>query len=553
MTKYWLLLLFAPAIALAQPKLLQLAWHDRQGDWLMSMSKEQGTSPQALPSDLETPLGSVWKLFVYSWLVDTHQPETEYRCLGKYPEEIYCCHVGETIDRDQALVRSCGLYFEPARVKLDANIWANYWQQRHAPKWLSDLHQLRPDTHVRVGELLSALAQLPARQQIQPVLLDVVINAADGKAVSALGGRLRVKTWSWDDESVQHLRLGGFAGWLNDGTPVWASVSGTSKTLFASYSSVLGVSLPAQYPQPDDHESDWVTVRMFARYPISKIQHQGDVAHRNVLSGVLKGNYEITFVNGNHLNIESAQGELRVKQTANGPEIIAHLSREEYVARVLQREASSQPAEAAKALAIIIRTYLLQNAERMRNEWEIDDSSATQRVSPLPANRASREIAVWTDDLVLSGGSVTYHLDQQSADKMSWQQAIKQATQGMLYDQILAQSYPRLTLSRWGNSDVACQSLEMGAQWLHQQLPAWRSKLNEQPGYIETSEFAVCQLMSGRPHIDRSHRRIYVRDTYSLQDRLDLTHEYLHLAFSSYPSSQDENYIENLTRNLLLE
>ena len=40
---------------------------------------------------------------------------------------------------------------------------------------------------------------------------------------------------------------------------------------------------------------------------------------------------------------------------------------------------------------------------------------------------------------------------------------------------------------------------------------------------------------------------------FTLQDRLDLTHEYLHLAFDGYPTGLDENYIETLTRQLLMD
>ncbi|MCR1763187.1 DUF2300 domain-containing protein, partial [Pseudomonas aeruginosa] len=56
-----------------------------------------------------------------------------------------------------------------------------------------------------------------------------------------------------------------------------------------------------------------------------------------------------------------------------------------------------------------------------------------------------------------------------------------------------------------------------------------------------------------RPYVDRERERIFVRGLYSLQERLDLTHEYLHLAFRAHPSGQDENYIESLARRLLLE
>ncbi|WP_158686132.1 DUF2300 domain-containing protein, partial [Cronobacter sakazakii] len=55
------------------------------------------------------------------------------------------------------------------------------------------------------------------------------------------------------------------------------------------------------------------------------------------------------------------------------------------------------------------------------------------------------------------------------------------------------------------------------------------------------------------PWIDRSRRRIYIRAFLHLQDRLDLTHEYLHLAFDGYPSGLDETYIEGLARHLLME
>jgi hypothetical protein len=72
--------------------------------------------------DLQTPLGSLWKLFVYAWLVDTGAREPAYECRGQSKEEVYCCTAGGKIERDQALVKSCGLYFEPARWAFPAPI-----------------------------------------------------------------------------------------------------------------------------------------------------------------------------------------------------------------------------------------------------------------------------------------------------------------------------------------------------------------------------------------------------------------------------------------------
>lgn len=52
---------------------------------------------------------------------------------------------------------------------------------------------------------------------------------------------------------------------------------------------------------------------------------------------------------------------------------------------------------------------------------------------------------------------------------------------------------------------------------------------------------------------DRLQKRLFIRNFFTLQDRLDLTHEYLHLAFDGYPTGLDENYIETLTRQLLMD
>ncbi|PTT89679.1 DUF2300 domain-containing protein, partial [Pseudomonas sp. HMWF031] len=171
----WLLCLI-PALATAQDEPLHLAF---KGD-LLSLSRTQLLSREPLPDTLQTPLGSVWKLFVYSWLVDTDAREPAYECRGQSKEEVYCCTAGGKIERDQALVKSCGLYFEPTRLGISSADWRAYWQTRQAPSWLLNLASLQPDTRVPVAELLRSLALLPAQDQARRVLLDVVLNAADG-------------------------------------------------------------------------------------------------------------------------------------------------------------------------------------------------------------------------------------------------------------------------------------------------------------------------------------------------------------------------------------
>ncbi|MGZ0705323.1 DUF2300 domain-containing protein [Pseudomonas piscis] len=541
----WLFWCFLPGLVMAQEEPLRLAWKGAPESELVSLSRTQVLAREPLPEGLLAPLGSVWKLFVYAWLVDTGAQEPAYACQGKSKEEVYCCSVGASIARDQALVRSCGLYFEPQRLQLSATDWRDYWQARNAPAWLQDLSQLQPQTRVPVADLLQVLARLPAQETARRVLLDVVLNAGDGSVVGALGGRLRVKTWSWLADHDPQSRQGGFAGWLVDGTPLWVGGRGTSQRVLKDHAQALDQLLPVNMPMD---KGRCVEVRLFSRYPLKGVSQNGQPAR----PGALQGDYRVAFANGNQLDIHSA-GELFLQEEASAQRLVARLDREEYVARVLQREASSEPREAAKALAVAIRTYLLQNSGRSGECLSIDDSSSRQRVAPRPATADARAVAAWTDELVLAGTQVTYHSDLQAPDKLSWQQAVAQAGAGQRYDAILLHAYPRASLSRWDNPVASCEPLPAAQDWLMKQRRRWRQPLEQEVGYNEISQFAVCRLGFGRPYVDRERQRIYVRGVLSLQDRLDLTHEYLHLAFEAHPNGQDETYIEGLARHLLLE
>ncbi|MBK3464963.1 YfaQ family protein [Pseudomonas sp. MF6776] len=533
----WLMLCVIPALATAQDESLRVAY---KGE-LLSLSQTQLIAREPLPPSLDAPLGSLWKLFVYAWLVDTGAREPAYECRGQSKEEVYCCSAGGKIERDQALVKSCGLYFEPARLGISSSDWRAYWQTRQAPPWLLDLPLVQPATRVSVADLLMVLSLLPAQDQMRRVLLDVVLTAADGNVVGELGGRLRVKTWSWLGDQDPQSRQGGFAGWTVDGSPVWAGGRGTSQMVLRNYGQALATVLPTVRPVETGR---CVEVGLFSRYPVLRVL-AGD---RAVTSGPLQGDYRVEFANGNALDIHS-DGELFLLNN----KLVARLDREEYVARVLDREAKPEPAEAAKALAVAIRTYLLQNAARSGDCLSIDDSSTRQRVAPRPASAESRSIAAWTADLVLAGSIVTYHSDQPGPDKLAWQQAVEQANAGQRYDAILLHAYPRASLSRWDNPVASCEALPAAQDWLQKQRRGWRPKLESETGYNEVSTFAVCKLAFGRPFVDRERQRIYVRGVLTLQDRLDLTHEYLHLAFEAHPNGQDETYIEGLARHLLLE
>ena len=222
-----------------------------------------------------------------------------------------------------------------------------------------DLERLQPQTRVPVKELLEQLQQLPAQGEARRVLLDVALQAGDGHAVASLGGRLRVKTWSWLDDHDPQARQGGFAGWLVDGTPLWLGGPGTSKVILDRYAEVLGRFLPSPWPADPGR---CVEVNLFSRYPLRSVS---DPAGRPAAEGLLHGPQQVLFANGNRLDIASA-GDLFLQRVDGVPRLVARVSREEYVARVLEREASAQPKEAARALAVTIRTYLLQNAAPRR-------------------------------------------------------------------------------------------------------------------------------------------------------------------------------------------
>lgn len=382
---------------------LQLALRGTQHDQLYQLTPSGVASVSTLPDTLSTPLGSLWKLYVYAWLEDTHQPEQPYQCQGKSPEEVYCCQVGESITRDTALVRSCGLYFAPQRLHIRSDVWEQYWQQRQSPTWITSLTTLKPETSVTVKSLLDSLATLPAQNKAQEILLDVLLDDSKMGVASMLGSRVRVKTWSWFADDKQEIRQGGFAGWLTDGTPLWVSGSGTSKTVLTRYATALNQVLPV--PQQVT-SGQCVLVDLFARYPLKKVTQ--DKSTKAVPPGVLNGRYRVMFANGNHITFVS-HGETTLLAEKGKLKLQSHLDREEYVARVLDREAKSTPPEAAKAMTVAIRTFLQQNADREGDCLTIPDSSATQRVSASPASVGARAMTAWTQDLIYAGEQVHYH------------------------------------------------------------------------------------------------------------------------------------------------
>lgn len=363
-----------------------------------------------------------------------------------------------------------------------------------------------------------------------------------------LGGRYRVKTYTWTHPQRPGVVFGGAAGWTSDGSAVWFGAVGSSLQVFKDYAPQLAAA--AEGWSAPSRARRCVDVALFARYPVRRVLASG--AGAELAPGHaqdLRGRYRVEFENGRQLLLQS-DNEVRLSWDGNNrPLFSARLNEDEYVARVIDREAVAAEREAAKALSVVARTYLLQNGTQHGECLEIADSSRTQRVSPNPASAAARDIVQFTADLVLQGVTAQYRLNSDGRNVLSWQSAVARAKQGMVFDEILRHAFEHATLAS-ANGDAECQPLPDAERWLQTQARRWRSVLQEEPGFVEPQP-QVCLLAYGNPYSDMSRQRIYARGLGSLNSRLTLAHEYLHLAFSAYPSGQDENYIEQWARRLI--
>lgn len=518
--------------------------------------RQGGAAPKPFDGARLVPLASLWKLFVYVYAQDNKVPMPDYRCGGRDPEEVYCCEAGQSIGHDAALVQSCGPFFSPTRLMLETASWRRYWTGRlGAPPvadfaWLADPAQLTPARLVRLDSLLRALGSIPAasRSDAEAALLRVVLDGRGAGTARWFGGQLRVKTYSWHEQAQAggaRERLGGAAGWLADGTPVWFGGAGGSSNVFQQWAPRLAAALPPVRPAED---SGCVVVDYFKRYPVRSVRG----AEGPAAPGPLNGRYHVQFENGQNLALRSA-GEMTLsKDEAGRLQLRGRFGVNEYVARVLDREASADEPEAAKALAIAARSYLRQNAVTVAGCQQIADSSATQRVSPSPATPAALAIARWTDQLIVDGVTVRYHRDLASAGTLVWTEAVRQARRGKHYDELLAEAYPGGALGTAGNSGARCQRLTQNEAWLARALPRWQRVLLSEMGYEAPPQPPlVCALGAGAPYSEQSRNRIFMRPLATREDRITLAHEYLHLGLRGHPRGQDEEYVERLARRLV--
>ncbi len=523
--------------------------HDLAVAWLRDGRVEVRADPAAAPTDA-VPLGSLWKLFVYAYAVERKLDVPAYQCgASRIAGEEYCCEPGGTIDLDQALARSCGLAFEPQRLEIDAAAWRDFWapKVRERSQWLTELGNLAPAHIEPVEGVLQAVEAVPAtaRASAMRALLPVMVDGGGRDALPHLGSLARVKTFTWEHERRPGSAWGGAAGWLIDGTPVWFGASGSSRSVLREHGQRIAQRLPA-LRDPIGPEA-CVVVDFFARYPIRSVDRLPEKVA--AASGVLSGRYRVTFENGNTLLFNTG-GEMRLDDSDGRPGLKARLSLTEYLARVIDREGDASVSEAARALAIVARSWLIENAVFDTGCYRVEDSSRAQRVSASPASRAARQVVLFTDGLVLGGQPAQYRLQSAVPGVLSWTDAVDQARAGDRFDVILANAFPSGTLGTV-NGEQECRRLPDAERWLAKMLPRWHRQLASEPGFEPLSRPpAVCLLQQGTPYADTSRLRVFARALRTPDDRIALAHEYVHLAFRFHPLGADEAFVERLARRL---
>ena len=531
-----------PAVWLATPAESGLHWQSSTGAPVPARIQHEAL-----------PLGSTWKLFAWLYLSGNNLQEKPYSCAAgpAQPGDEYCCEAGQQIDRDVALARSCGAYFAPQRLGLQAAAWQHWWRQQ-APQspWLADMGNMRPDYRVPAQALLAALAQVPGpeREQARAALIGRLLQPRWQDFTALAGSGYRFKTFTWDDPGRPGASLGGAAGWLANGQPFWIGGEGSSFTVMQR----LAPQLPALLPLPAQavaagNTSACVDVAFFHHYPLTVVLDEAGQPLR--LPGSLGGKVTLQFANGQRLPVTS-DGLLTLGWRQQRPEISARFDLEQYVARVIDREGDAAEPAAARALAVAARSWLAQNAGFEHGCWQVDDDSHMQRVSPNPPTAAAWRAAWYTEGLLLQGQSVQYHQTHGENGQLSWAQAVQASRQGEDYVRILTHAFPHASLTGLG-SQASCSRLPDAEQWLQRHLPQARQRLWQEPGFEPVDTIKVCQLSYGNPYSDQRQQSIWVRRMDSRDDRITLWHEYLHIAFRHHPNGWNEAYLENLARQLV--
>ncbi len=518
------------------------------GQFLETVLKNKSVIPEfkELQEDTKTKLGSLWKIFSYVYLIENNQVVLDYQCTGKIVEEKFCCAKGSSIDMDMALVKSCGLFFSPSRVQIDPQRWDNFWTQKiESPySWLTNYQKINSDLEVSIKELLTVFKKMRFfinnKEKLENTLGRVTIAGTGKQGLINLGTKLKFKTFSWNQS-------GGLAGWGADGSTFYAKGSGKSSDVLTEWSADIAKLMNAEAKKNNETE---VNVRFFAQYPIKSLLNSS--TKKPAQEGILKGNFQVTFQNGNQLDF-SSDGQLVMARKNNRILVTGKFSVDEYVARVIDREIAPTPIEAAKAFSIMIRTYLSNNSHKAFDSYEIDDSSRFQRVSATIPSSEALAIARWGHDLILKNTpDLTYHSTQDGPRRLSWAKANTMAKNSEDFLIILKTQYDIGNLSLLNDINDQCRGLKTLQKWVDNNKKKWQKILISYNGFAIPKTVKVCQSNNGRQYADLERDLIYVNFQNNSEDFITTAHEFLHLAYKNHPLTNDEEEIESLAKKLVL-
>lgn len=571
-----------------------LFWQTTDGLEMAQFDRRYDSSAAQLHSQSLVPLGSVWKLFIYSYLVENQIPEQDYTCRQSKPAsgDEYCCLPGNSIDRDQALAQSCGAYFSVQRWGITPSKWQAWLNRdvKNAPAWMHSIARIQPASLVSVASLLQLMQDLPVNTQIKArnALLVSSLNPALSPVVGHLGTGIRFKTWSWTD-TINHgsqdliqtkkstrtsktieNRIGGAVGWLPNGQAFWMGAAGTSKTALLQYAEWMAKTFNLDQVSQEavawqDHQA-CVKVKFFNAYPIEKVKvahvtyNQGnagggaDQVQKLAPQGRLsRQQYNVQFKNGQSISFIGSPEQRLIYTSSNfkDPVIEGRFLLEDYVARVVEREGQIQHSVASQALAVLARTWLLQNSQLKEGCYiTIDDSKAQRVLASMPTARA-QQIALFTQDLIVSDARVQYHQNQAKPAVFSWTAAVDLSKNNpdWVFTDLIFQTYSKAGLTGW-YLEKDCSKLGHAEEWLNANAKRWRSQLHTVQGFIPPPSIEVCQVQNGWANSDQRRLRIYLQGWGKLEHRISLIHEYLHLALRNHPNGQNEVLIEKLARQL---
>jgi uncharacterized protein YfaQ (DUF2300 family) len=200
-----------------------------------------------------------------------------------------------------------------------------------------------------------------------------------------------------------------------------------------------------------------------------------------------------------------------------------------------------------------MRSYLFERAKAIGGCLHVIDSSKFQRVSAnIPSSSAVRIVNITSNLILKNVSNVTYHLDKDGKNKISWLKAKGLDLVGENFQEILSSFYPNVEIGQNDNKySKSCREIKLANKWLGSRSKLWHRQLVRRPGYERPDKFKVCILNHGAPFTNKTTHEIFVRGFEGIENQYSIAHEYLHLAFKFHPIGNNETEIDKIAKKLV--